>query len=247
MLRLLKQLRSNKLKSHQYIKYAIGEILLVMVGILLAVQVNNLNESRKNRKEERLILKGILKEFESNKKELEITILRNTEIADALEIMYGPTGKKWDGSLTRKASDSLSLNMTGYVLPAIGTAYLDDILTTGKILIIQNKDLQYELAKWPKELDDHANETEALVGNFMNQQSIPFMIKHYAMNVGRISKYFQESSGFDLDYRAVYQMPEFENLILFRANMAFYANEENQILLDETNKIISLIQIELKE
>ena len=31
----------------RYLKYAIGEIILVMVGILLALQVSNWNEKRK--------------------------------------------------------------------------------------------------------------------------------------------------------------------------------------------------------
>ncbi len=34
-------------KTGKYLKYAIGEIVLVMVGILLALQVNNWNEKRK--------------------------------------------------------------------------------------------------------------------------------------------------------------------------------------------------------
>ncbi|WP_298517534.1 DUF6090 family protein [uncultured Kordia sp.] len=40
-------LKDNKFKS--YILYAIGEILLVMIGILLALQVNNWNERRKTK------------------------------------------------------------------------------------------------------------------------------------------------------------------------------------------------------
>ena len=38
-------------KTSKYFKYAIGEIILVMIGILLALQVNNWNEARKLQKE----------------------------------------------------------------------------------------------------------------------------------------------------------------------------------------------------
>ena len=40
----------------KYLKYALGEILLVMIGILLAVQVNNWNENRKTKIKEIKIL-----------------------------------------------------------------------------------------------------------------------------------------------------------------------------------------------
>ncbi len=50
MLNFFRKIRrklSNENKFIQYSRYAIGEILLVMIGILLALQVNNWNESRK--------------------------------------------------------------------------------------------------------------------------------------------------------------------------------------------------------
>ena len=38
-------------RAGRYLKYALGEIALVMIGILLALQVNNWNENRKNKNE----------------------------------------------------------------------------------------------------------------------------------------------------------------------------------------------------
>jgi hypothetical protein len=51
MIKLFRKIRQNLLsegKTGKYFKYAIGEIVLVMIGILLALQVNNWNEERKN-------------------------------------------------------------------------------------------------------------------------------------------------------------------------------------------------------
>ncbi|MFC3879840.1 DUF6090 family protein [Algoriphagus namhaensis] len=51
MLKFFRKIRQNLLsegRTGKYIKYAFGEIVLVMIGILLALQVNNWNESRKN-------------------------------------------------------------------------------------------------------------------------------------------------------------------------------------------------------
>ena len=51
MIKFFRKIRQNLLlenKTGKYFKYAIGEIVLVMIGILLALQVNNWKEERKN-------------------------------------------------------------------------------------------------------------------------------------------------------------------------------------------------------
>ncbi|MEZ4899579.1 MAG: DUF6090 family protein [Saprospiraceae bacterium] len=71
MLKLLKQIRRKLLDEgnlKRYLIYASGEILLVMIGILLALQVNNWNEARK----------AGIKEIESLK-ELETNLDKNIE------------------------------------------------------------------------------------------------------------------------------------------------------------------------
>ncbi|MBK9737565.1 MAG: hypothetical protein IPO92_22455 [Saprospiraceae bacterium] len=57
-------------KLVNYLKYVIGEIVLVMIGILLAVQLNNWNENRKNRIFEKEILSQIRSNLEKNKENL---------------------------------------------------------------------------------------------------------------------------------------------------------------------------------
>tara|TARA_R110002072_G_scaffold295126_1_gene465834 strand:- start:179 stop:883 length:705 start_codon:yes stop_codon:yes gene_type:complete len=47
-------------KTGKYFKYAIGEIVLVVIGILIALQINNWNEGRKANKKESLILNELL-------------------------------------------------------------------------------------------------------------------------------------------------------------------------------------------
>jgi len=52
MLKFFRSIRQNLFmagKTTNYLKYAIGEIVLVVIGILIALQVNNWNENRKNR------------------------------------------------------------------------------------------------------------------------------------------------------------------------------------------------------
>jgi uncharacterized membrane protein YgaE (UPF0421/DUF939 family) len=56
----------EKNKTGKYLKYAIGEIILVMIGILLALQVNNWNEQRKAHADFKSYLSEILKDLETD-------------------------------------------------------------------------------------------------------------------------------------------------------------------------------------
>jgi hypothetical protein len=62
MLKRFRKLRRNLLiegKTAKYLKYALGEIALVMIGIILALQINNWNEERKSKSFEREMLAQI--------------------------------------------------------------------------------------------------------------------------------------------------------------------------------------------
>lgn len=52
-------------KTTRYLKYAIGEIILVVIGILIALQINNWNEDRKKQALELELLKQVKSEIES--------------------------------------------------------------------------------------------------------------------------------------------------------------------------------------
>ena len=55
MIKFFRKIRQNLLlenKTAKYFKYAIGEIVLVVIGILIALQINNWNEWDKESKKE---------------------------------------------------------------------------------------------------------------------------------------------------------------------------------------------------
>ena len=59
MIKFFRKIRQNILsegKTGKYFKYAIGEIVLVVIGIVIALQLNNWNESRKNEDEFKAVL-----------------------------------------------------------------------------------------------------------------------------------------------------------------------------------------------
>jgi hypothetical protein len=62
-------------KTGKYLKYAIGEIILVMVGILLALQVNNWNEVRINDKKVTLIFEEIQEDLLEDVKDINKAML----------------------------------------------------------------------------------------------------------------------------------------------------------------------------
>jgi hypothetical protein len=53
-------------KTGKYLKYAIGEIVLVVIGILIALQINNWNENRKQQIQQTLLLKQLLSDAEAD-------------------------------------------------------------------------------------------------------------------------------------------------------------------------------------
>jgi len=66
MIKLFKKLGYTSLetgKNSKYLKYAIGEIILVVLGILIALSINNWNENRKSRNEEAKILIALKADF----------------------------------------------------------------------------------------------------------------------------------------------------------------------------------------
>ena len=69
MIKFFRKIRQNLLmenKTGRYLKYAIGEIILVMIGILLALQVNNWNQQRIAMQKEQLLLEALHDEFVEN-------------------------------------------------------------------------------------------------------------------------------------------------------------------------------------
>jgi len=73
MIKFFRRIRYNhmtKNKTAKYFKYAIGEIVLVVIGILIALQINNWNELKKNDANTVLMLKQLREENSSNLSEL---------------------------------------------------------------------------------------------------------------------------------------------------------------------------------
>ena len=70
MIKFFRKIRQSLLSENRfskYLLYAIGEIILVVVGILIALQLNNLNDERKTENLRQVYYKQILQDFENDK------------------------------------------------------------------------------------------------------------------------------------------------------------------------------------
>ncbi len=64
----IKLIEQSKIRNYSF--YAIGEIFLVVIGILIALQINNWNENRKNEIKINTLFKTVLKDLETDVKKI---------------------------------------------------------------------------------------------------------------------------------------------------------------------------------
>ena len=69
--RKIRQNLVNKNKTGKYLKYAIGEIILVVIGILIALSINNWNEQQKETKQLRNIYARVVNDFNNSAVEID--------------------------------------------------------------------------------------------------------------------------------------------------------------------------------
>ena len=75
MIKFFRRIRQRLLsenKISKYLLYAIGEIVLVVIGILIALAINNSNQRRVIEEKEQVYLKGLKEEFETSKAKLTV-------------------------------------------------------------------------------------------------------------------------------------------------------------------------------
>ncbi|MDC6389099.1 DUF6090 family protein [Maribacter sp. PR1] len=143
--RIRKQLLSEN-KFSKYLIYAFGEIILVVIGILIALQINNLNETRKQNDLEQDYLFALKKEFENNLVEVNRVIELNTALlknAQELSRYTGPNTPK----ITEKEFGQLFFGaVNSEVQYRPGSGVTNEIISSGKLNIFQNKELKNALA-----------------------------------------------------------------------------------------------------
>ena len=72
----------EKNETGKYLKYAIGEIILVVIGILIALSINNWNDERKETNSKKNIIVSLISDLEKDIESFKKNAIRNTKAID---------------------------------------------------------------------------------------------------------------------------------------------------------------------
>jgi hypothetical protein len=170
MIKFFKHIRKSLLnegKTTKYFKYAIGEIVLVVVGILIALQINNWNEERRNNTKEQQILSQLKEEYTANLLQLEQKITHRKKIINAatkvLDFIDEPANID---------NNSLISQLNILIGNPTFKPIENNLINSGNILLIKNEKLNQLLTTWPSEVL-HVKEIEKIWNKRMWENIIP--------------------------------------------------------------------------
>ena len=155
MIKFFRKIRQKMLtenKFSKYLLYAIGEIILVVIGILIALQINNWNEDKKNRELEKYMLENLVENLEQNCDRLKsriksISFYRKsgTVIISAIENkLIDQDSLENYFHIALMNTSSISLSETGY-----------NVIKNNGFEIIRNQALKKEIMVFFEETQPH--------------------------------------------------------------------------------------------
>lgn len=234
-------------KTSSYLKYAIGEIVLVVIGILIALQINNWNENRKDRANESVYLKELLKDFEINlQKSIEVTS-RIEEVIPSLS-----------GLLEQSALENPTISLDSInnafkflnSMPAYSStdrAY-NNLIGSGDFKLIKNSDIKNAIADYYKYLDilklvQNTHEMQ-LVNAF--QPYIMENLDYQAVSMIRVENYTLPKPVEEDKILSVLHDRKFRNIITLKFDILTDLLDLNQILEDINNTLVDLLKENVK-
>lgn len=145
--RIREQLISQN-KVTKYLLYAMGEIVLVVIGILIALQINNWNEERKNREKEKYYLNSIKSSILLSQKELNRVIDDAKLISSCADTLLLLLAYKNYAPLKGRFLDSLMFTASDYSLISLNDGGIKELMNTGSLGLIQEERIRMHLASW---------------------------------------------------------------------------------------------------
>ena len=235
-------------KTSRYLKYAIGEIVLVVIGILIALQLNNLNDARKNAMEENFILNNLNDNLESALKQSQTYIDREQANVARLKGVLGisENGAEINLDTISDKTFSKALWNIGPDIPILN-AYTN-LKNSNQLGIIKNQLIKEKFTLLERGLEELNGMLEDRL--IVHQTRIDDIAEN-DINFVRFLK--SEYPSMDLtnetinDYGAILQNQRIRNLLAIKLRMSIDVVEDRRILQKEIADLKELIQRELNK
>ena len=218
-------------KTSKYLKYAIGEIVLVVIGILIALQINNWNENQKLKKEETKLLNALVKEVESNISLLDTIIIDNDSIL------------KMSGSHLKKGLENPNVNLTAFeIVVSLGyntnkyeTSIINEILGTNSKALISNDKTIAQL-RTLKQAYDSTDKIQFYMDEFWNSKVSDYITRS---GLGFYLGTIKVNKSFDMDTTL---QKEFYSLLGMMNGYQYGLLLGRQELREELNKTLTFLK-----
>jgi hypothetical protein len=246
MIKFFRKIRQKLLEQNkvtQYLAYALGEIFLVVIGILIALQINNANEAHKARQSERMVLKNLIQDLRADSLSFSDNLATLTQINILHQVLYeiGVNG------MDLEIEDPNLIRKLIYYNPI---AIKNDPFVADKI---SNEDIRKEINTYSRYLIDLDFTYSENAGLLENRIRVFLADK----KVHKLSNYFgnQENSvkgGVPLDFVdkagliLLSKTPEFQQLLLEASIKTKNTASNIGTVLTQNQKLKELIQKELK-
>ncbi|NNJ89847.1 MAG: hypothetical protein HKP53_10620 [Eudoraea sp.] len=221
-------------KPLKYLRYAIGEILLVVIGILLALQINTWNENRKSNMREMKLLTELKTNLHINVQNLEKDIESQTQSAKVIDKLLDHLDHK------RPYTDSLAyyFSMADYAPDVVLSSSAFETLKSSGLELISTDTLRSTIINlfeiyYPTLMQ----ETKRLEDQLWPTAAVPMYQKHFR----REQKDFYTVN----DYQALLDDKEFTNMLSFRGNLRKQSTIRKIKAKDQTLNVLAMIHKEL--
>ena len=189
----------------KYVRYAIGEIFLVVIGILLALQINTWNQQRLDQKEAHKILLRLKKEFQNNNELIASTIFHHSNRRNAAKILK----KQFDPShqISQDSLRILFLQLSSDWKYEPVKNIIESLVSTGRIDLIKNDSIQDDIRYWPSTIIKY-NELYQSQDALFNSTVLPILIDNYPL----LEFLPTDNSQFEANTEAIFSNLKNENI-----------------------------------
>ena len=259
--RIIRQKLLSQNKFNKYMIYAIGEIILVVIGILLALKVNNWNVKQNNLKYEQSILIELQKEFQNNCVQLEDKILmRKNLIMNSTQWLINVMNDDYSKVELDSINHHLSRTL---IVPSYDPmiSITTELINSGNLRLIQNNELRTKLTSWPNLANDFVRDESEYV-TFMYEHYMIFLIQNYKLrplvneiqnDVVLYNSIKTKKKDFNLidkesnnELNQLFQNKDFEDYLSLIMGFCNFLNNISGTLVDSNTEILELIESEIE-